>query len=115
MSFDKLYLEVNYITFIVYLNWCFVAVCHDCVLTIQEYVTKDDEDLPHDASSVMDRNATTLFLTEIFRGKPWIGPSIHFSLPVVPTCIVPIPYVLYQSHMYCTSPTCTVPVPHVLY
>ena len=33
-----------------------------------EYVTKDDEDLPHDAASVMDRNATTLFLSEIFRG-----------------------------------------------
>jgi NADH dehydrogenase (ubiquinone) Fe-S protein 8 len=33
-----------------------------------KYVTKDDEDLPHDAASVMDRNATTLFLSEIFRG-----------------------------------------------
>lgn len=33
-----------------------------------EYVTKDVEDTPHDAKSVMDRNATTLFLTELFRG-----------------------------------------------
>ena len=36
--------------------------------THTEYVTKDVEDTPHDAKSVMDRNATTLFLTELFRG-----------------------------------------------
>ena len=29
------------------------------------------EDTPHDAKSVMDRNATTLFLTELFRGVSW--------------------------------------------
>ena len=37
-------------------------------IPIAEYVTKDVEDTPHDAKSVMDRNATTLFLTELFRG-----------------------------------------------
>lgn len=34
-----------------------------------EYVTLDVQDTPHDARTVMDRNATTLFLTELFRGK----------------------------------------------
>ena len=36
-----------------------------------EYVTKDIEDTPFDARSVNDRNATTLFLTEMIRGSPY--------------------------------------------
>ena len=36
-----------------------------------EYVTKDIEDTPFDARSVNDRNATTLFLTEMIRGAPY--------------------------------------------
>lgn len=37
-------------------------------LICAEYVTHDIEDTPFDARSVNDRNATTLFLTEMFRG-----------------------------------------------
>lgn len=33
-----------------------------------EFVSMDDQDLPVDAKSVMDRNAATLFLTELIRG-----------------------------------------------
>ena len=32
-------------------------------------MTKDVEDTPFDARSVNDRNAKTLFLTELFRGS----------------------------------------------
>ena len=46
-----------------------------------EYVTKDVEDTPFDARSVNDRNATTLFLTEMFRG---MRGELH---PVVFPCI----------------------------
>lgn len=35
---------------------------------LSEYVTKDVADTAFDFKSVMDRNATTLFLTELFRG-----------------------------------------------
>ena len=33
-----------------------------------EFVTKDDQDMKHDFTSVVDRNATSLFLTELLRG-----------------------------------------------
>ena len=33
-----------------------------------KYVTKDTQDTPYDTTSVLDRNASTLFLTELFRG-----------------------------------------------
>ena len=36
---------------------------------IIEYVAKEPKDTPHDATSVMDRNANTLFLSELFRGS----------------------------------------------
>ena len=50
--------------------------------TSSEFVTKDVEDTPSDVKSVVDRNATTLFLTELFRGKETscggvMGPLFH--------------------------------------
>ena len=33
-----------------------------------EYVIKDKNDVDYDAHSVIERNAQTLFLTELFRG-----------------------------------------------
>ena len=47
-----------------------VRQCDDCIIFCVEYVTLDVQDTPHDTRTVMDRNATTLFLTELFRGKP---------------------------------------------
>ena len=38
-------------------------------LTIIEYITKLRDDVPNDFNSVMDRNATTLLLSEIAKGK----------------------------------------------
>ena len=52
---------MNYI-FIDYRVW-------NIFLLIVEYVAKEPKDTPHDATSVMDRNATTLFLSELFRGS----------------------------------------------
>ena len=38
-------------------------------VVLLEYVTKEVADTAHDAKSVADRNATTLFLTELMRGN----------------------------------------------
>ena len=47
--------------------WC-LRINQLCLCWGTEYVTKDVEDTPFDARSVNDRNATTLFLTEMIRG-----------------------------------------------
>ncbi|CAI8043986.1 NADH dehydrogenase [ubiquinone] iron-sulfur protein 8, mitochondrial [Geodia barretti] len=55
-----------------------VAVRHS---SSYKYVTKDVEDTPFDARSVNDRNATTLFLTEMIRGLA-VTLSAFFREPV---------------------------------
>ena len=47
--------------------WVYAASMY-CHVYIVEYVTMDVEDTAFDAKSVVDRNATTLFLTEMIRG-----------------------------------------------
>lgn len=36
---------------------------------VSEYVIEDKADKKYDAHSIIERNATTLFLTELFRGE----------------------------------------------
>ena len=62
-----------------------------CLCWGTEYVTKDVEDTPFDARSVNDRNATTLFLTEMIRGMErgfsFLTPSFSASPSPLTHCL----------------------------
>lgn len=49
-------------------GWVYSGMTCHCCIRLPEYVTMDVEDTPTDAKSVLDRNATTLFFTELVRG-----------------------------------------------
>ena len=50
---------------------------------VTEYVNIEKADIPMDLTSVTDRSATNLFLTELFRGKI----SLNWQLLILEFCL----------------------------
>ena len=73
-----------------------------------EYVTKDIEDTPFDARSVNDRNATTLFLTEMIRGAPYHQLLCLYLALDIHTSIMHCIHLLYTvSQFVCVCVCCS--------